>query len=330
VNLKQTVYFMTLVGALAGLICWAAQAWLSDFLPLQQTWLLVMVYAGLMGALIGGLTVGFADHWTSEKVIPKWVFMGAILGLFAGLLTGALYRVVADRVILGSTSRMAYVIPWLIAGGLIGVATGMRWASVNALRAFHAFVGGLVGGGLGGLIYTQLGEQPFGQALAYMLIGSGITLGVTLAPVLLSDGVLQFISSGDPRAQNKYGSPRQEWVVQDGDNLVIGSQGGGMTATIYAQDVQIYIPDAMVGPKHAVLFAKNKRFYLQLHPENAGPQGQPIEALQLGNDNVTGTREIRDGDEIIVGQTLLRFMTKRKQAAPYEAEVHHRETGRRR
>jgi hypothetical protein len=76
----------------------------------------------------------------------------------------------------------------------------------------------------------------------------------------------------------------------------------------------------MVGPKHAVLFAKNKRFYLQLHPDNAGPLGQPIEPLQLGNDNVTGTKEVRDGDEIIVGQTLLRFSTRRKQA-DYGAEA---------
>jgi len=31
--------------------------------------------------------------------------------------------------------------------------------------------------------------------------------------------------------------------------------------------------------------------------------------------NVTGTRELRDGDEIIMGQTLLRFYSKRQAPA---------------
>ena len=101
--------------------------------------------------------------------------------------------------------------------------------------------------------------------------------------------------------------------------MVIGSQGGDVTETMYAQDVQIYIPDAMVGPRHAILFARNRRFYVQLHPENTGPHGQPIEPLQMGEENVTGTRELRDGDEVIIGQTLLRFMTKQKRAMPDEA-----------
>jgi len=319
VNLKQTVYFMTLVGALAGLVCWLLVAFLSDVISLP-TWGSVTIYAAIMGALISGLTVAFADKWTSEKVVPNWVAVGALLGLIAGVLTGGLYLLAGARLSAATSPKVVTITIWLLAGGLIGVATGLRWASVNALRAFHSFIGGLFGGGLGGLVFAQLGEQPFAQAFAYMLIGSGITLGVTLAPVLLSDGVLQFISSGDPRAQNKYGSPRQEWVVQDGDNLVIGSQSAGMTATVYAQDVHIYVPDAMVGPRHAVLFAKNKRFYIQLHPDNAGPLGQPLEPLQLGNDNIVGTREVRDGDEIIVGQTLLRFSTRRKQA-DYGAEI---------
>jgi pSer/pThr/pTyr-binding forkhead associated (FHA) protein len=148
-----------------------------------------------------------------------------------------------------------------------------------------------------------------------MISGMGITLGVTLAPVLMRDGVLLFISSADPRAQNKYGSPRQEWMIQEGDRLVIGSQTTSSTMTMYAQDVQVYIPDAMVSPRHALLFAKNKRFFVQLHPENVGPHGQPLEPLQIGDMNVVGTRELHNGDELVVGQTLLRFSTKRKQAS---------------
>lgn len=319
-NLKQTVYFMALVGAIAGLCCWTAQIWISDYLVGNQerNWIFVALSATLMGTFIGGMTVGFADHWTSDKVMPTWVLIGIVLGAVAGFVSGLLYIPIEGRVVRTAQTPAGAIIGrsliWLITGGMIGLVTGLRWVGANPLRAVHALFGGILGGALGGLVVALGTNQEFVQALAYMLTGMGITLGVTLAPVLMSDGVLRFVSSGDPRAQNKYGSPRQEWVVQDGDRLVIGSQSAEMSATIWTQDVQIYIPDAMVGPRHAVLFAKKKRFFLQLHPDNAGPQGQPLEPLQIGDENIVGTRELRNGDEIVVGQTLLRFATKRKQA----------------
>jgi hypothetical protein len=320
-NLKQTVYFMALVGAIAGLACWTTQIWLSDYLQgrEEQNWILVALSATLMGAFIGGMTVGFADYWTSDKVVATWVVTGVLLGAIAGVLSGLAYIPLEDRVIRPNPGQTAAIVGrgvvWVICGGLIGLVTGLRWLGANPIRVIHSLIGGLLGGALGGLVATIGPNQEFFQALAYMLTGTGITLGVTLAPVLLSDGVLVFISSGDPRAQNKYGSPRQEWVIQDGDRLVIGSQSAEMTSTMYTQDVQIYIPDAMVGPRHAILFSKKKRFFIQLHPENAGPQGQPLEPLQIGDMNIVGTRELRNGDEVVVGQTLLRFTTKKKQAS---------------
>jgi hypothetical protein len=321
VNLKQTVYFMALVGAIAGLLCWTTQVWLSDYLvgSQERNWLFVGLSATLMGAFIGGMTVGFADRWTADKVVPSWVLAGVLLGAIAGILSGALYIPLEGRIAQASSPTAAVVLRsmiWLIAGGLIGLVTGLRWVSANPLRPMHSLFGGLLGGALGGAIVTLGPNHEFFQALAYMLTGMGITLGVTLAPVLLSDGVLVFVSSGDPRAQNKYGSPRQEWVIQDGDRLVIGSMGASTGATMYGTSSlpQVYIPDAMVAPRHAILFASKKRFFVQLHADNTGQQGQPLEPLQLDNTNIAGTRELHTGDELIVGQTLLRFMTKRKDA----------------
>ena len=326
-NLKQTVYFMALVGAIAGLICWAVQSWISDFsIGMNQAQFTVLVTT-VMGALLGGFTVGFADHWTSDRVVPQWVIAGSVMGALAGAAGGVLYWPILSAMEANQSGLSAAVgrpLTWLIAGGLIGLATGLRWAAANRLRAVHALVGGLVGGGLGGLLFTFFGAEQLLQALAFMISGMGITLGVTLAPVLLRDGVLHFISSADPRAQNKYGSPQQEWVVQEGDRFTIGSQGSERNMTIYARSVDVYIPDAMVAKRHAVLFAKGKRFYLQQHPENAGPQGQPMATLQVNNTNVTGTRELHDGDEIVLGQTLLKFLSRRQKAAPAAVPAHGR------
>lgn len=321
-NVKQTTYFMGLVGAIAGLTCWALQSWISDFARLSQAQFTILVTT-MMGALIGGMTVGFSDHWSSDRVVLKWVAMGVVLGALAGLAGGLIYLPILSSIMQSAGSGTGVLLgrplTWLISGALIGLVTGLRWFGINRLRSVHALLGGLVGGAIGGLVFTWLGSDEVFQALAFMIAGMGITLGVTLAPVLLRNGVLQFISSADPRAQNKYASPQQEWVIQDGDRLVIGSQGSDRNMTVYARAVDVYIPDAMVASRHAVLFAKSKRFYIQLHPENVGPQGQPLSPLQVNRANVTATRELRDRDEIVVGQTLLRFVSREQSAAVQQA-----------
>jgi hypothetical protein len=322
-NLKQTVYFMALVGALAGLVAWILQIWVLDQLTAfkievsQET---VQVFVTVItGALIGGLTVGFADHWTAERVVAHWVAAGAVLGAIAGAASSLLYGPML-RIMQASSSSPAALLgrplTWLVTGGLIGLVTGLRWFKINRLRAIHALLGGLIGGGVGGVLFTFLGEVDFFQALAYMVTGTGITLGVTLAPVLMRDGVLQFISSADARAQNKYGSPQQEWVIQEGDRFVIGSQGTERGMTMYARPVDVYIPDALIGRRHAVLFAKNKRFYIQHHSDNIGPQGQALTVLQVNRSNVATTRELRSGDDLLLGQTLLRFYSRKQPEAP--------------
>jgi hypothetical protein len=311
-NVKQTVYFMALVGAMAGLATWAFQEWLTDLVQLSEAQFTVIVTA-LMGALIGGMTVGFSDRWSADRMVLTWILAGAVLGAVAGALGGVGYLGISAA--LTDTSSLQLLgrpLTWLIAGALIGCVTGLRWFNVNRLRSVHALMGGLVGGGLGGLVFTLLGSQEFFQALAFMIAGMGITLGVTLAPVLLRDGVLVFISSADPRAQNKYASPRQEWVVQEGDRLVIGSQGSERNMTMYARAVDVYIPDAMVARRHAVMIANRKRFYIQPHPENVGPQGQPLSPLQVNNHNVSSALELRDRDELVIGQTILRFVSRQK------------------
>lgn len=322
-SLKQTIYFMALVGAIAGLTTWAVQSWIADLtVGLNQAEFNIIVTT-LMGASIGGLTVWFADRWSAERIVIQWVAAGLVLGAVAGFVGGLLYLPILFGVIRGNPSglgsSLGRPLTWLIAGGLIGLVTGLRWFGVNRLRSVHALVGGLAGGAVGGALFTFLGSDEIFQALAFMISGMGITLGVTLAPVLMRDGVLQFISSADPRAQNKYGSPQQEWVVQEGDRFIIGSQGSDRNMTMYARPVDVYLPDAMVAKRHAVLFAKSKRFYIQQHPENVGPQGQPLAALQVNNANVTGTRELRDGDEIVMGQTLLKFSSRKQ--APAAAQM---------
>jgi len=310
-SLAQTTYFLALVGGLAGLVCWGLVVGIPGMFHAAQEsyWLLDLVHVVILGGLIGGFTVGFADRWSGDRVVPRWVIAGTFIGLVAGGIGGLIQAAISTALGWGLVSR---ILSWLVTGAFIGFGTGLRWVTVNTNRVFHGLIGGLLGGALAGIVYGTLHKGDLSLAIALMSTGIGITLGVALAPVLLRDGILRFMSSGDPRSQNKYGPNRKEWELHDGDRYVVGSLSAARTQTSFAHEVQVYIPDAMVAERHAFLSGRGGRFYIELHPENKGPQGQPVHLLQVRGYGITMPQELRDGDDIIVGQTLLQFHTQRR------------------
>ena len=62
-GLARNLYFMGLVGALAGLICWGIVVWIPEAVSIPQElfWLVDLTQLTVLGALIGGMTVGFSD-----------------------------------------------------------------------------------------------------------------------------------------------------------------------------------------------------------------------------------------------------------------------------
>jgi pSer/pThr/pTyr-binding forkhead associated (FHA) protein len=140
----------------------------------------------------------------------------------------------------------------------------------------------------------------------------GISFGITLAPILLRDGLIQFISSSDPRAQSKYGRSRKQWEVQDGDSYLIGSQIQSSSQTRYRPEIEIFIPDASIAPRHARLYGKEGRFYLARHTDAAGHSGLARYVLRVSGKTVTGFQELHDADDILIGRTALCFVAKRK------------------
>jgi hypothetical protein len=201
----------------------------------------------------------------------------------------------------------------MTAGSLIGLGLGLRWIYVNRMRAAHAYVGGLFGGLIGGTIFFILGSRvpDLSQAVGFIVVGIGICFGVTFAPILLRDGVLQFVSSGDPRAQMKFGHSRKEWELQQGDSYTLGSQSQDLGLTRYRPDIEIFIPDAAIAACHAVLFGKNGRFYLARHPQAGGQSGLARYVLRVRGKTVTNSQELFNKDDILIGRTALKFVARR-------------------
>ncbi|MGC8761178.1 MAG: FHA domain-containing protein [Bryobacteraceae bacterium] len=312
-SLYQTLYFMSLAGGFAGLLSWALTALLSATILSNRPALADLTAAALLGLIIGLLTVAFSDRWSGNRVVGRYVLAGGAIGLVAGLLGGLAMIPITEK--LGPQMPfLARLLSWMLVGSLIGLGLGLRWVMANKMRVVHACLGGLVGGAVGGSLFHILGSRipDLTQALGFVLVGVGICFGVTLAPILLRDGLLKFVSSGDARAQAKFGRSGKEWEIRQGDTLLIGSQPLDLNKTAFAVGVQVFIPDAAIAPRHAILFGKEGRFYIARHPDINNPQGLARYVLRVRGRTVTTSQELRAGDDILVGRTAIKFMTRKE------------------
>jgi len=204
-------------------------------------------------------------------------------------------------------------LPWALGGELIGFGVGMRWFAINRHTPLLATFGGMIGATAGGLVFTAFASSDSGgfvQATAFVLTGVGITTGITVAPQLLSVGVIQFVSSTDPKAYSK--ARGREWNIQEGDKLLLGSLSGQNTNTMMRREVELFLSDSAVAPRHAYIFAQNGSFFVQNHDDNVGEGGMPLQPLSVWDQPVMGVQELKDGDMITIGMTLLRFNTKKR------------------
>jgi MFS family permease len=312
-SLYQTLYYMSLVGGMAGLFSWVLVALVSTVLVNQPTWAADLASATILGAFIGGLTVGFSDHWSGNRVAPRWVISGTLTGMVAGTIAG-LIQIPITNSLEEQSAVLTRLVAWMLAGSFIGCGLGLRWVGVNRARVAHAFAGGLIGGALGGLIFAGLAASvpDLSQALGFVSVGVGICFGVTLAPILLRDGVLQFVSSGDARAQSKFARTHKEWEIQQGDSYVIGSQSQEMTRSRYRPEIDIFIPDAAIAGRHAILLGKGGRFYLARHPSASDQASMARFQLRVRGKTVVTSQELRSSDDILVGRTALKFITRKE------------------
>jgi hypothetical protein len=196
--------------------------------------------------------------------------MGILVGSIGGFICGFISAPI--RSLLEQELRwMASPVLWAIGGGLIGCGVSLRWYTVTKVRALHGWLGGMCGGLLGGIVFWFLPYLGIGadisQALGFLLTGAGISLGISLAPILLRQGVLEFVDSNDPQVLAKYAERGKSWEIHDGSRLVIGSLSASKTRSVFTPMVQVFLPDEDVALRHAILTAKEGRYFIEPHPE---------------------------------------------------------------
>lgn len=266
-GLKQTIWEMALVGALAGIICWFLLSLVQMPRAINVEYYDVIAFT-LLGALIGGLSVGINDRRLGGGVIPLWVLMGVLAGAVAGAVGGLIARFIRET--MTGAPLIADALSWLITGGLIGFGISLRWWRAHRTRVLSGLMGGMAGGLVGGLAYLLLANLMGGdnsQALGMALTGLGITAFIALAPVLTRQGVLEYVRSDDLATQKKYGRTRQQWEIHGGEKYVVGRLTASRTTTMLSPELSIYIPDQRVEPRHAVLISREGRFYVEPHAD---------------------------------------------------------------
>jgi hypothetical protein len=265
-SFQQTIWEMALIGALAGVICWFIWSLLQIPLAIDVEYYDMIAFT-LLGALIGGLSVGVNDRRLGDAIVPLWILIGVVFGAVAGAAGGWIARFIRSAMI--DAGFAADVLSWLIAGALIGLGISFRWWRVNRSRVFNGLLGGMAGGVVGGLAYLLLANLIGGgnsQAIGMALAGLGITTFISLAPILTRQGVLEFVNSSDAATQKRYKQSRKQWEIHNGEKYVIGRLSASQSTTMLSPELQIYIPDSLVEPRHAILISRDRRFYIEPHP----------------------------------------------------------------
>lgn len=313
-SLYRGLFFSTLVGMAAGLV--ASLCGELAIVALAGTgarWLPDMVTLILFGTFCAVALFLYFDK------LLRGGMRGSSVGY--GLLFGGISAAVAALLAFGlevgvapTSPTLARIAVWTLCFSLIGLGVGLRWAKTNRARILHTYAGGLVGGMLGGVTMALFAPHlPAGINMsALMLAGAGTGFGAAIAPVLVREGSMRFVSSGDARAQNKLGKVSTTWDLNAEDSYVFGSAMTQQGGARFQQGADIVIPDAAIAPRHAVVFSKDGRFFIARHPDAGGAEGVSKYVLRIKGKTVLSSQELHALDDVLIGRTALRFENKRK------------------
>lgn len=280
------IYYSALFGALGGLAGW----WLVGSVATQSwgVWAAALFVGAGLGSALGAL-VASADGAVVKRKAARAIRDG-ILGGAAGLMAGALGMLLAQLAFLAlSGGWEGRALSWMLLGGLIGA--GDLLVSRRPQRALYAAVGGLAGGLAGGLLYeglTRLFLATSGPAqvwiggLGLVIVGACIGALIPLARQVFARGELRVLRG------------EQAGLVREvSDTASIGRYDGN----------DLYLPDAGVAWRHAVVRRAGDGFELEVLPGGDGVAEVAGRGVGPGE-----ARPLRSGDRITLGSAELEFV----------------------
>jgi hypothetical protein len=304
-SFRLFIYYCALCGGWAALLGWGLAQFVVTAVNLnkieQSRW-----YDVIMGTCLGGLIafgVGLADALgnraggTAAQAMARVTSRGVIAGL-VGLGAGFLGTLIGTG--LASVSDYFVVVGWVIVGLAIGVAVGGLEVVARLTRgegaggAVRKLINGVVGGGVGGLVGGLLfivvnltlrrvlqGENLLSpSAWGAVVLGACIGLLIGMAQVILKEAWVRVEAGFRPGRE----------LILSKDETTIG-RGEGCDIALFG--------DGAVEKLHARLIQKKNRYLVA----DAGTPGGTF----VNDQRVTEPMPLRDGDEIRMGKSVLRF-----------------------
>lgn len=182
----------------------------------------VAVWFGLIGAAIAAAILFGQGWYLRRKLRPdRSVMLGAVFGLIAGALSGAIAQFIFSA---GGEGEVLRAFCWGIAGGLLGLILSARIPNLAWRRGLS---GGLLGGLAGGILFIALSAaagDTLGRLTGVFAIGFLIGLMIMLADALFREAWLEIA----------YGSREKRSISLGAEAVTFGSDPG---CTVYVAGV---------------------------------------------------------------------------------------------
>lgn len=303
--LYATWLYLFFAGIAGGLVAWAVlEPFVNDIELGDEQFSLVdfLIFPSVLAGI--GLFVGAAEGLVCRNPLRALLSgsIGAAIGLVGGLVisipAGLLYGI-ASSIAIESGGTNSDGMPTGVGLVVLMIGRAGAWALLSlaaglgqgiALREKRMILNGLIGGVLGGLlggllfdpIYLLLGspeEAAVSRAVGFAVIGALVGLFIGLVEQWTKSAWL-FMKAG-PLAGKQFVVYRNPTVI-----------GSSPKADIYL------FKDAAIEPRHALVHNRGGRFEIEDCDSKDGTyvNGVPVQRKQL-----------RPGDQIVVGKTVLEF-----------------------
>lgn len=247
------------------------------------------MWSGIIALFIGlFLGIGEGIFYGSKEKAFKYALIGAGVSIAIGFISGYLAQWMYAEMLTDDpadiTAAFVRGLGWAIMGLGIGVAVGL--IKPEKKRMLFCALGGLGGGFVGGFLFNYVCDiipnDVVARAVAIVIMGSLIGLGVGLLEQFAKQAWLKVIRG---EFEGK------EYLVFAGTTS-IGNNG---------KNTIVLFKDKLVGPHHCDIKLEGSKYVLI---DCGTPMGTVV------NGNKTARHVLRQGDAIAIGNSVLVFNTK--------------------
>ncbi len=299
----SAVLQMALAGLIGGLLAWALQEpFISDSERSAQSVAALLLAMAGFGAVLGGL-IGLALGSVEGVVSRVWEKaavgggLGLVIGGAGGALGGLLGQVVYGGLSGGGLSIIVQIGVRAFAWGVVGVFVGLGQGVM--MRAPQKILNGLIGGAVGGFVGGFLFDP-------ISLVFGGITFALSGE---VSGWLSRMVGMSVMGLCAGAAIGMVEQIRKEAWLTIVAGPMSGKQFIIYVSPTIIgsspkadicLLKDPHVAPEHAQVEREANRYVLtDLGKGQTAVNQRPITRCQL-----------RDGDYVTVGQTVLQYATR--------------------